>query len=88
MKLKKRIAYGAGDNDIAIIEIGGTVGDIESQPFLEAIRQMKLELGSERTLFTHLTFVPYLASSGETKNKTNSTFREKSVISWSASRYF
>ena len=68
-EIKKRIAYGAGDNDVAIIEIGGTVGDIESQPFLEAIRQMKLELGSEKTLFTHLTFVPYLASSGETKTK-------------------
>ncbi len=68
-EIKKRITYGAGDNDIAIIEIGGTVGDIESQPFLEAIRQMKIELGSERTLFTHLTFVPYLASSGETKTK-------------------
>ena len=68
-EIKKRIAYGAEDNDIAIIEIGGTVGDIESQPFLEAIRQMKLELGSQRTLFTHLTFVPYLASSGETKTK-------------------
>ena len=68
-EIKKRILYGAEDNDLAIIEIGGTVGDIESQPFLEAIRQMKLELGSERTLFTHLTFVPYLASSGETKTK-------------------
>ena len=68
-EIKKRIIYGAEDNDIAIIEIGGTVGDIESQPFLEAIRQMKLEFGSERTLFTHLTFVPYLASSGETKTK-------------------
>ena len=68
-EIKKRILYGAEDNDLAIIEIGGTVGDIESQPFLETIRQMKLELGSERTLFTHLTFVPYLASSGETKTK-------------------
>ncbi len=68
-EIKKRILYGAEENDLAIIEIGGTVGDIESQPFLEAIRQMKLELGSERTLFTHLTFVPYLASSGETKTK-------------------
>ena len=68
-EIKKRILYGAEDNDLAIIEIGGTVGDIESQPFLEAIRQMKLELGSKRTLFTHLTFVPYLASSGETKTK-------------------
>ncbi len=68
-EIKKRISIGAEGNDIAIIEIGGTVGDIESQPFLEAIRQMKLELGSDRTLFTHLTFVPYLASSGETKTK-------------------
>ena len=51
------------------MEIGGTVGDIESQPFLEAIRQMKLELGSTRALFAHLTLVPYLSSSGETKTK-------------------
>ena len=68
-EIKKRILLGANGNDVAIIEIGGTVGDIESQPFLEAIRQMKLELDSDRTLFTHLTFVPYLASSGETKTK-------------------
>ena len=68
-EIKKRILFGANGNDVAIIEIGGTVGDIESQPFLEAIRQMKLELDSDRTLFTHLTFVPYLASSGETKTK-------------------
>ena len=51
------------------MEIGGTVGDIESQPFLEAIRQMKLELGSQRTLFMHLTLVPYIAAAGETKTK-------------------
>ena len=68
-EIKKRIKDGAKGNDVAIVEIGGTVGDIESQPFLEAIRQMKLELGSTRALFAHLTLVPYLASSGETKTK-------------------
>ncbi len=52
-----------------MIEIGGTVGDIESLPFLEAIRQMRMELGSQRTLFIHLTLVPYLSTSGETKTK-------------------
>ena len=49
------------------MEIGGTVGDIESLPFLEAIRQMRVELGSENTLFIHLTLVPYIASAGEVK---------------------
>lgn len=68
-EIKKRIKAGAKGNDIAIVEIGGTVGDIESQPFLEAIRQMKLELGTSRALFAHLTLVPYLSSSGETKTK-------------------
>ena len=68
-EIKKRIKDGAKGNDVAIVEIGGTVGDIESQPFLEAIRQMKLELGSTRALFAHLTLVPYLSSSGETKTK-------------------
>jgi len=68
-EIKKRIENGAKGNDVAIVEIGGTVGDIESQPFLEAIRQMKLELGSSRALLAHLTLVPYLSSSGETKTK-------------------
>ena len=68
-EIKKRIEDGAKGNDVAIVEIGGTVGDLESQPFLEAIRQMKLELGSTRALLAHLTLVPYLSSSGETKTK-------------------
>ena len=68
-EIKKRIVNCANGNDIAIIEVGGTVGDIESQPFLEAIRQMKLELGSNRALFAHLTLIPFLASSGEIKTK-------------------
>jgi CTP synthase len=57
------------DVDVAIVEIGGTVGDIESLPFLEAIRQMRLELGAENTLFVHVTLVPYLAAAGEQKTK-------------------
>ncbi len=55
--------------DIALIEVGGTVGDIESLPFLEAIRQMRFELGAERSLFIHLTLVPYIRSAGEIKTK-------------------
>ena len=55
--------------DVVIVEIGGTVGDIESLPFLEAIRQMRLELGTENTLFVHVTLVPYIATAGELKTK-------------------
>jgi CTP synthase len=70
-EIKERIArLGAGgDVDVVITEIGGTVGDIESLPFLEAIRQMRLELGSEQTLFVHLTLVPYIKTAGELKTK-------------------
>ena len=68
-EIKNKIKKGAGNSEVAIVEIGGTVGDIESQPFLEAIRQMKLELGSSQTLFIHLTLVPFLKSAGETKTK-------------------
>ena len=68
-EIKKRIIKGAGDSDVAIVEIGGTVGDIESQPFLEAIRQMKLDFLPQQTLFMHLTLLPYLKSAGETKTK-------------------
>ena len=57
------------EEQVALVEIGGTVGDIESLPFLEAIRQMRVELGSENTLFIHLTLVPYIASAGEVKTK-------------------
>jgi CTP synthase len=68
-EIKSRIYQSAEDVDIAIIEIGGTVGDIESLPFLEAIRQMRVELGAERALFIHLTLVPYIRSAGEIKTK-------------------
>ena len=68
-EIKRSIKAGAEGHDVAMIEIGGTVGDIESLPFLEAIRQMRMELGAQRTLFIHLTLVPYLSTSGETKTK-------------------
>jgi CTP synthase len=62
----KKVSEGV---DLVIVEIGGTVGDIESLPFLEAIRQMRLELGPENTLFVHVTLVPYIAAAGELKTK-------------------
>ena len=68
-EIKSRIMAGGEGQDIAIVEIGGTVGDIESQPFLEAVRQLKVELGSTRALLMHLTLVPYLAVAGEIKTK-------------------
>jgi CTP synthase len=68
-EIKESIRKGAGAADIAMVEIGGTVGDIESLPFMEAIRQMGVELGHERALFMHLTLVPYIAASGEIKTK-------------------
>ena len=68
-EIKRRVVEGAGEVDVALVEIGGTVGDIESQPFLEAVRQLRVELGSERALFLHLTLVPYISTAGETKTK-------------------
>lgn len=68
-EIKRRIIKGAGDADIAMVEIGGTVGDIESQPFLEAIRQLRVEVGAKRAMLMHLTLVPYIATAGETKTK-------------------
>lgn len=68
-EIKRCICYGTNDADIALVEIGGTVGDIESLPFLEAIRQMRIELGREQALFIHLTLVPFLKTAGEIKTK-------------------
>jgi CTP synthase len=68
-EIKRCILEGADDVDVALVEIGGTVGDIESQPFLEAIRQLRMELGPERALFMHLTLVPYIEAVGEIKTK-------------------
>ena len=68
-EIKRRIVEGANGYDVALVEIGGTVGDIESQPFLEAIRQLRIDVGSNRAMFMHLTLVPYIATAGETKTK-------------------
>ena len=67
--IKERVLEGGEGHDVVLVEIGGTVGDIESLPFLEAIRQMAVEIGREHTLFMHLTLVPYMAASGEVKTK-------------------
>ncbi|NCX93782.1 MAG: CTP synthase [Gammaproteobacteria bacterium] len=68
-EIKRRILEGAQNADVVMVEIGGTVGDIESLPFLEAIRQLGFELGRDRTLFMHLTLVPYIHKAGEMKTK-------------------
>ena len=68
-EIKKRIKEGGQNKDIAIVEVGGTVGDIESQPFVEALRQMALELPNSSWAFVHLTLVPYINASGELKTK-------------------
>ena len=68
-EIKLFIGRGAVDAEVAIVEIGGTVGDIESLPFLEAIRQMGIEIGRENVCYIHLTLVPYIASAGEIKTK-------------------
>jgi len=68
-EIKHCIRMGAGDADVCMVEIGGTVGDIESLPFLEAIRQMGVELGRNNVLYMHLTLIPYIPSSGEIKTK-------------------
>jgi CTP synthase len=68
-EIRESVLLGAGDSDVCLVEIGGTVGDIESLPFLEAIRQMGVEMGHSNVLFIHLTLVPYIQTAGEVKTK-------------------
>src|SRR5512147_2752419 len=68
-EIKAWITAGAGDADVAVVEVGGTVGDIESLPFLEAIRQMGIQLGRDNICYIHLTLVPYIPTAGEMKTK-------------------
>ncbi|MEP6732989.1 MAG: CTP synthase, partial [bacterium] len=68
-EIKSAIRRISPDNDVVIVEIGGTVGDIESQPFLEAIRQFRHDVGRENAIFVHLTLIPYIAAAGELKTK-------------------
>ena len=68
-EIKECIRQGAADSEVCLVEIGGTVGDIESLPFLETIRQMRIELGERRSIFLHLTLVPYIGAAGELKTK-------------------
>ena len=68
-EIKKRIFKGADQADITVVEIGGTIGDIEGLPFIEAIRQIRIEKGAENTVFAHVTFIPFIPSVGELKSK-------------------
>ena len=68
-EIKRKVHEGAAGADVAMVEIGGTVGDIESLPFLEAIRQMRSQLGRNNTFYVHLSYVPYIAAAGEIKTK-------------------
>ncbi|TGD76061.1 CTP synthase [Mangrovimicrobium sediminis] len=68
-EIKRRIVLGAGDADVAVVEIGGTVGDIEGLPFLEAARQLRVEVGPRNALLMHLTLVPFIPTAGEIKTK-------------------
>lgn len=68
-QIRENVLLGAADSDVCLVEIGGTVGDIESLPFLEAIRQMGVEMGHDNALFMHLTLVPYIKTAGEVKTK-------------------
>src|ERR1700741_2415451 len=73
-EIKSFIKRGAGEADVAIVEVGGTVGDIESRPFLEGIRRIRTERGQDKALFMHLTLVPYIAAAGELKTKPTQHF--------------
>jgi CTP synthase len=75
-EIKAAMKKVAQDVDVAIVEIGGTVGDIESLPFMEAIRQMRQELGRDDTLFVHVTLVPFIAAAQELKDQAHAAFRE------------
>jgi CTP synthase len=68
-EIKSRMYEAAQDAEVTIVEIGGTIGDIEGLPFVEAIRQMRVDLGVENTLFVHVTYIPYIAAAGELKSK-------------------
>ncbi|AHG78223.1 glutamine hydrolyzing CTP synthase [Mannheimia varigena] len=68
-EIKARVLEGGKGRDVAIVEVGGTVGDIESLPFLEALRQLAVDIGREKALFMHLTLVPYIPTAGEVKTK-------------------
>ena len=68
-EIKSRIRQGSKQADVTVVEIGGTIGDIEGLPFIEAIRQMRIELGMQKTIFAHVTFIPFIPSVGELKSK-------------------
>ena len=82
IKRNMRILGESGNYDIVITELGGTVGDIESLPFIEAVRQFKWEEGSSNAIVIHLTLIPFLAAAGELKTKTNTAFGLKALLEY------
>ena len=87
-EIKATIKKVSENVDVIIVEIGGTVGDIESLPFLEAIRQMRLELGAENTLFVHVTLVPLIAAAGELKTEAHAAQRKRNAWHRHSTRHF
>ena len=79
-EIKDCVKKGAGDADICLVEIGGTVGDIESLPFLEAIRQMGVELGRDRVVYVHLTLVPYIATAGGDQDQADAALGQGAAL--------
>ena len=83
-----RLLGDSGDYDIIITEIGGTVGDIESLPYIESVRQMVWELGKENTLVIHLTLIPFLSASGELKTKPTQHSVKTLMGKWNICRHY
>ena len=85
--IKERVLEGGEGHDVAIVEVGGTVGDIESLPFLESVRQLRQELGMKQAMLIHLTLVPYIATAGETKTKPTQHSVKELRFDWFAARH-
>ena len=87
LKEKIKRAATTTDSDVIITEVGGTVGDIESLPFLEALRQMKADVGAENVMYIHTTLLPYLKAAGEMKTQADPTLCERIAWSWDSTKY-
>ena len=83
-EIKRRVVEGAGDAEVAAVEVGGTAGDIESQPFLEAVRQLKLELGSANALLMHPTLIILYSHGRRDQNQADTALGQGATVDWSA----
>ena len=87
-EIKSRVYEAAQGAEVTIVEIGGTVGDIEGLPFIEAIRQMRTDLGVENTLFVHVTYVPFIRAAGELEKQADSTLGQRAQRDRDSTRLF